>query len=218
MKLETRMLSSIRHRSSSVVLRSEVSSLGSASQVSESINALLDRGVIARLGTGIYAKSTKNPDTGEVRLSASAEDIAAEVFEKLGVKVRVVQIPQDDSSGAVAVDTGSHRINRRLLIAGKSVIYVHQRPKNRVLKPVPVLQIPTEGVNHFVASLARKHHISYQRTAGDEWAETVTRLSDDNVQSDETGNLLVALKRAGKLTDREMAALLVAHLREKRRV
>ncbi|AME25817.1 hypothetical protein [Caballeronia sordidicola] len=215
MKLESRMLSSIRHRSSTVVLRSDVSGLGSASQVSESLNALLDKGVIARIGNGIYAKSTKDPDTGEVRLVASEKDVATEVFQKLGISVRVAQ---DGSSGAVAVDIGSHRINRRLSIAGKPVIYVHQRPNNGILTPDPAMQIPTEGVSQFVASLARKHHISYQRTAGDEWAETVTRLSDDNVQSDETSNLLVSLKRAHKLTDREMTALLINHLREKRRV
>lgn len=209
------MLSSIKHRSSSVVLRSDVASLGSASQVSESLNALLDRGVIARIGNGIYAKSIKNPDTGEVRLIACAEDIAAEVFQKLGVNVRVAQ---DGSSDTVAVEIGSHRINRRLSIAGKPVIYIHQRPNNRNREPGSALQIPTEGVSQFVASLARKHDISYQRTAGDEWAETVTRLSDDDVQSDETSNLLVALKRARKLTDREMTALLINHLREKRRV
>lgn len=214
-KLETRMLSSIKHRSSCVILRRDVAGLGSASQVSESLRALLDRGVIARIGNGIYAKSFKSPDTGEVRLIASAEDIAAEVFQKLGVNVHVAR---DGISDAVAVDSGSHRINRRLSIAGKPVIYVHQRPNNRILTPVAALQIPTERVSHFVASLAGKHHISYQRTAGDEWAETVTRLSDDNVQSDETSNLLVALKRAGKLTDREMTTLLINHLREKRRV
>jgi len=215
MKLESRMLSSIKHRASSVVLRRDVAGLGSASQVSESINALLDKGVIARIGNGIYAKSVKNPDTGEVRIIAAAEEIAAEVFQKLGVNVRVTQA---NSSNAVEVDIGSHRINRRLSIAGKPVIYVHQRPSNRLPSPDSALRIPTEGVSQFVASLALKHHISYQRTAGDEWAETITRLSDDIVQSDETSNLLVALKRARKLTDREMTALLINHLREKRRV
>jgi len=215
MKLETRMLSSIKHRSSSVVLRRDVAGLGSASQVSESIKALLDKGVIARIGNGIYAKSVKNPDTGEVRIIATAEDIAAEVFQKLGVTVRVTQ---NGSPNAIEVDIGSHRINRRLSIAGRPVIYVHQRPGNRLLTTNSTLQIPTTGVSQFVASLALEHRISYQRTAGDEWAETITKLSDDTVQSDETSNLLVALKRARKLTDHEMAALLINHLREKRRV
>ncbi len=68
-----------------------------------------------------------------------------------------------------------------------------------------------------MARLARKFHITYTRTAGDEWAETVTRLGGDEVRSDATGDLLVALKRAHKLTDREMTSLLINHQREQRR-
>lgn len=80
------------------------------------------------------------------------------------------------------------------------------------------LRIPTAGVCQFVADLAYESHISYTRSAADEWAEDVTRLAGDKPQSDATGDLLVALKRARKLSDREMAALLINHLREKRRV
>jgi len=90
--------------------------------------------------------------------------------------------------------------------SGNSVIYVSQP-----------LQIPTEGVSQFVVRLARKHHITYARTTGDEWAETVTRLAGDEVRSDDIANLLVALKRAHKLTDREMTSLLIHHQREQKR-
>ena len=79
-------------------------------------------------------------------------------------------------------------------------------------------RIPTESVSQFVARLARQNPIHYVRATGDEWAEVVTRLAGDEVQSDPTGDLLVALKRAHKLTDREMTLLLVNHLREQRRV
>ncbi|CAN7412866.1 hypothetical protein LJR289_002544 [Pseudoduganella sp. LjRoot289] len=79
-------------------------------------------------------------------------------------------------------------------------------------------RIPTEGVSQFVANLARESRVTYTRSDVDEWAEDVTRLAGDEVQSDATGDLLVALKRARKLTDREMAALLINHLREKHRV
>lgn len=69
-------------------------------------------------------------------------------------------------------------------------------------------------MRQFVASLARKHHVNYVRTTGDALAETATRLAGDEVESDATGDLLVALKRAHKLSDREMTALLVNHRRE----
>ena len=208
MKIESRILSSINHRPGAVLLRRDVARLGSASQVSESLKALQAKGVIVRVGAGIYAKSIKDATTGAVALSASAEDIAIEAFQKLGVKVRIAPSGIADAPGkaTLALDTGPHRIKRQLSIGGKSVIYV----------PQP-LQIPTENVSQFVARLARKHHVTYARTTGDEWAETVTRLAGDEVRSDDTANLLVALKRAHKLTDREMTSLLINHQREEKR-
>lgn len=219
MKIESRILSSIKHRPGAVLLRRDVARLGSASQVSESLKALQAKGVIVRVGAGIYAKSIKNPTTGAVELSAPAEDIVIEVFQKLGVGVRIASsgISNTPSQGTLALDTGSHRIKRHLSIGGKSVTYVHQQSNQRAPSLTAPLQIPTEGVSQFVASLARKHHVTYARTAGDAWAETVTRLAGDEVQSDATADLLVALKRAHKLTDREMMSLLINHQREEKR-
>jgi hypothetical protein len=217
MKIENRILSSIKHRSGAVVLRRDVSGLGSASQVSESLKALRNRGLIVRVGAGIYAKSIKDASTGEVRLLASEEDIAIEIFRKLGVTVHIARGEVANASvDALTLDTGSHRIKRWLSIGGKTVSYVNHRSRKPVFPSS--LRIPKVEVSQFVVRLAHKHHITYSRTGGDEFAETVTRLAGDEVRSDATGDLLVALKRAHKLTDREMTALLISHLREKRRV
>lgn len=220
MKLESRILSSIKHRTGAVLLRRDVAGMGSASQVSESLRALQIKGVIVRVGAGVYAKSIKDSTTGTTVLTAPAEDIAIEIFQKLGIVVHIArsEVANAPSNDALTLDTGSHRIKRRLSIDGKSVVYVQPQPSGRALSLASPLQIPTEGVSHYVARLARKHHITYTRTAGDEWAETVTRLAGDEVQSDDTGDLLVALNRSHKLTDREMTTLLINHLREKRRV
>lgn len=220
MKIESRILSSINHRSGVVLLRRDVAGMGSASQVSEALKALQAKGVIVRVGAGIYAKSVKEPTTGVVRLIASAEDIAVEAFQRLGVVVCVAQSGVANAQGtdALALDTGARRVKRRLSIGGKPVVYVHQPADKRAVSRPSSLQIPTEGVSQFVARLARKCHITYTRTAGDEWAETVTRLAGDEVRSDATGDLLVALKRAHQLTDREMTSLLINHQREQRRV
>jgi hypothetical protein len=74
------------------------------------------------------------------------------------------------------------------------------------------------SVRQYVVDLARQHRVSYTRTFADEWAEAATRLAGDDVQSDETADLLVALKRAHKVTDSEMTVLLVNHLRERKGV
>jgi len=50
----------------------------------------------------------------------------------------------------------------------------------------------------------------------DQWAETVTRLAGDEVRSGPVQDMLIALKRAGKLSTGDMAALLVNYLRERK--
>jgi hypothetical protein len=76
--------------------------------------------------------------------------------------------------------------------------------------------LPLRGVAGFVADLAKSHNVVYHRTYTDAWCEAVTRLSDDEVSTDDTADLLVALKRAGVLTAAQMARLLTNHLRERR--
>lgn len=220
MKIQSRIISSIRHHPGSIVLRRDVASLGSASQVSRSLNALLMQGVIVRVGAGIYAKSFKDAETGAITLAASAENLALEVFSKLGVTVRIVHNSISDAAAThvLKLDTGSHRIKRRLSIGRTLVTYVQPHSYKSAHSLTAPLHIPKEGISQFVKHLARKHHISYTRTVGDEWAETVTRLAGDDVRSDGTGDLLVALKRAHKLSDREMTTLLISHQREIRRV
>lgn len=78
------------------------------------------------------------------------------------------------------------------------------------------LVIPTTGVARFVCELACKHGVGYTPTPTDQWAQTVARLGADEIYSGPVQDLLVALKRAGKLSADEMAALLVNHLREQK--
>jgi hypothetical protein len=65
-----------------------------------------------------------------------------------------------------------------------------------------------------VRLLARRAGVRYRRTYSDRWADAVTRLAGDEVGSDSTDELLVALTRAGELSPREMTKLLVSHHRE----
>lgn len=232
MKLQDRMLVSIKRRVSPVILRKELAGMGSASQVSEALKEMQRRGALVRLGLGVYAKASKNPTTGTVSLAGDPEAVAAEVFEKLGLEAKIMNAQLLNAAGGPAGDIavfirGRRRINRRLSLGGQSLSYIKDRSldsRTQTNAVVPgggaesALKIPSEGVGEFVARLAKRHRVKYVRTVGDEWAETVTRLSGDEVRSDATEDLLVELKRSRKLTDREMAALLVSHLREKTRV
>ena len=66
----------------------------------------------------------------------------------------------------------------------------------------------------FIRRLAEQSGVRFTPTYGDRWADTVTRLAGDEVRTDATDDLLVALARAGKLTPREMTNLVMAHQRE----
>jgi hypothetical protein len=64
-----------------------------------------------------------------------------------------------------------------------------------------------------VNALAKRLGVSYTPTFSDRWAVAVTRLAGDEVCSDATDDLLVALTRAGKLSPTDMAKLVMEHHR-----
>jgi hypothetical protein len=222
MKLENRVLAAIKRRSGNVFLRRDITNLGSASQISESLNALIAKQLIQRVGVGIYAKTkiATDKDAGKLQLQGTPDEIALEISQRLGIKPTTSPDKQTQSTDAdtFKFDTGSRRINRRIVVDGKQLVFEHRHPQSSSVTSNKVLQIPREGVSQFVKQLAKKFHITYRPTQGDAWAETVTRLAGDEITSDSTNDLLVALKRAHKITDHQMSSLLINHLREKRRV
>lgn len=57
--------------------------------------------------------------------------------------------------------------------------------------------LPIVDVKTYIERLAANHGVVYQRTGIDDLAETITRLSGDEVTLDRTEKLLVALKKSG---------------------
>lgn len=66
----------------------------------------------------------------------------------------------------------------------------------------------------YVRDLAKREGIQYSPLYVDRWANAVTQLTGDEVKSDATGNLLVALTRSGKITPEQMVYLVIQHHRE----
>lgn len=224
MKLQDRMRLSIRRRAGHVVLRSELASLGSASQVSLALKLLQREGELVRLGAGVYAKAQRDAQTGAVTPEVDFETLARETAAKL----KMVASPKTmggialaaDQVDPLVLDTGRRRVSRKLALEGRHVAYVNDRSRSRGRSRQPHAEarvaIPITGVAQFVRALARKHKVSYTRTSMDQWAETVTRLAGDEVRSGAVQDLLIALKRAGKLSTDDMTALLVNYLRERK--
>jgi len=68
----------------------------------------------------------------------------------------------------------------------------------------------------YVRDLAKKEGVRLKPSTTDHWAEAITNLAGDEVKSDSTDDLLVALTRAGKITPKAMIELVIQHHRDLR--
>lgn len=130
MKLEDRIRRSITQRASTVVLRSELSAMGSTSQVGRVLARLVADGKLVRVSKGAFAKTRINKFTGQPAPAATLEAIAAELFRKLGVDVAPSQLVEEYNSGkttqipmAVTVSTGGRRISRKVTVGKRTLSY-----------------------------------------------------------------------------------------------
>ncbi len=76
---------------------------------------------------------------------------------------------------------------------------------------------PTRSVADQIRELARENGVVYERTALDDYADTVSRLSDAEVTHDDVEDLLLALYRAGVIDADQNARLHYAYVTERRR-
>lgn len=130
MKLEDRVTRSIARRKGAVVLRSELSALGSPAQLSRVLSNLVKTKRLVRVGVGIYAKTRLNKFTRELAPATTFEQIAAEVFRKLEIDVAHGQLARQYNAGKTTqvpmlavVDTGRRRITRRISLGSRFITY-----------------------------------------------------------------------------------------------
>jgi predicted transcriptional regulator of viral defense system len=130
MKLEERLLRSVKQRASDVILRAELVKMGSSSQLSEALKALQDKGVLVRIGTGVYARTRRSSVTGAVIPAGSLETLATEALKKMGVAVKASKAAVEYNSrrttqlpGTFVANTGRRKIRRKIAVGGRSVVY-----------------------------------------------------------------------------------------------
>lgn len=82
--------------------------------------------------------------------------------------------------------------------------------------PADLNDLPVVGVKEFIERFAAARGVVYQRSHLDDLAETITRLSGDDIQLDPTEKLLVTLKRKGHLSGPQIMRLLANYLKERR--
>lgn len=129
-RLMDRVTRSIRRRTGVVILRSDLSRLGSQSQLTRVLTKLVATGKLVRVGHGIYAKTRMNRFAGRPAPAATFESIAAEAFRRLGISVGPGALTREYNAGRstqipmmAVVTTGRRRITRRIQVGSRRVVY-----------------------------------------------------------------------------------------------
>ncbi|MFL9906885.1 DUF6088 family protein [Paraburkholderia sp. RL17-337-BIB-A] len=129
-RIEDKLVRSIKQREGVVILRSEVASLGSAAQVGRVLAKLVGDGRLVRVSIGVYAKTRRNKFTGQLTPAATFEAIAAETFRKLGIDVAPGRLAREYNAGLTSqipmdgvVCTGKRRISRKIQVGSRTVKY-----------------------------------------------------------------------------------------------
>lgn len=136
MSVKDRMARSIALRKGEVVMRSDFAEMGSQSQISRALRALVDEGKIVRLGYGTYAKARPSTLSGKPVPRVSLEELGYEALQKLGVNPRLGYAQREYAEGRTTqvparatFDTGRHRITRKIVVGRTALTYENDRSR-----------------------------------------------------------------------------------------
>jgi hypothetical protein len=222
MKIIDRLKRSLSQRRDRVILRSEWAGMCSPSQLTNALNQLIKEGLLARVSSGVYTKALAGANDAPLS-GTEVQALTSEAFKKLGRTIQSARTQSDQNQNVLLVDGGRHRLSRQFKWGQAFVEYAGQK-KARTLANRPISlpedlnALPLKNVSAFVQRFAMSRDVHFKRTGLDQWAEAVTRASGDDVTLDETGKLLVALKKKNLINGRQMARLMSNHLSEQRGV
>lgn len=94
------------------------------------LRALIEQGMLVRLGAGVYARAKPSVLTGRPIPVKPLEVLAPKILERLGVKVDAPRLLREYNAGrstqvpvGITFAIGSRRIKRRLEFGGRRVEY-----------------------------------------------------------------------------------------------
>jgi hypothetical protein len=94
-----RIRKAIDAREGNIILRSDLNGLGLPRQVSRALKALVEDGVLIKLGYGIYAKAKKSKYTNRTVLLDAFESVCVEALKRLGIRWELGQALKDYNEG-----------------------------------------------------------------------------------------------------------------------
>jgi len=128
-KLESRMQYRIKRAAGSVFLRADFLDLSGYDQVGRALAGLVRKGMLIKLGYGLYARARVSTLTGKCVPEKSLPSLASEAMRKLGVKVAPASVEKGYNEGnSTQVPTGrlvavKSRISRKIGYDGKYISY-----------------------------------------------------------------------------------------------
>ena len=141
------------------------------------------------------------------------------MFKKLGLSVKIAAALPEGKQDHIFTDGVSHRLSRKFKIGHTIIEYSSPKTKVGLISlPADLDTLSRKNVSEFIQPFARSRHVQFKRSGLDAWAEAVTRAAGEDIKLDETGKLLVALKKKQLINGRQMARLMTNHLREHQRV
>lgn len=130
LSVRQKIVRSIARRQGEIVLRTDVTSIGSASQVSRALRELVAAGKIVRLGYGVYAKARPSCLSGRPVARVCLAELAQEALQKLGVPVTLGRAQAAYAAGQTnqmpvrtTFNTGERRISRKITVGISTVRY-----------------------------------------------------------------------------------------------
>lgn len=130
MNITDRVKRSISNKRGDVFLRAEFELFGSPAQVSRALSELRSRGMLVKLGVGVYARAMPSKLSGKPIPVKPLEVLAPQALEKLGVKVEASRLTKAYNSGlssqiptGILLNTGKRRVGRQLGFNGAFVQY-----------------------------------------------------------------------------------------------
>ncbi len=210
-KLETRVMKRIDRKRGDVFLRADFSDLGGYDQVGRALRLLVNKGKLLKLGQGIYTRAAESPFDGTPAPVKGLRALAKEALGRLGVESAPTRFEQSYIAGqttqvpAGRVIAVRKRVRRKIGYKGIFMSFEGSGSAATATR---------KGTAHTILALAKKHGVAYTKTAGDTWAQNVTRLADDDVTLDAIELLLIELQRTGHLSRPEALRLQANYLRE----
>lgn len=127
---KTRIALSIARSGREVFLRGDFDRFGSPSRVTRAVESLIQEGKLVRLGYGIYSKATLSVLTNNPIPRKTLESLTPEIFNALNIPISMGKARREYASGksnqvpmALVVSTGEKRINRKISVGGREIIY-----------------------------------------------------------------------------------------------